>query len=149
MSYNPFPQPADVVVNTGIGTSAVSETNRFPVSIGTDTFNANIVGVTSVSATVSSFPKTVLSAFDELVVQPVTQLINADSIYGLDQFIMSQEIALDGSVGVGSTDRLFYASSGIQTGGVGNLRTARFAKYRPGIGINGRFTAMFDTPLAI
>jgi hypothetical protein len=33
MSYNPLPQPADVVVNTGIGTSAVSERNTFPVSM--------------------------------------------------------------------------------------------------------------------
>ena len=32
MSYNPFPQPADVVVLTGIGTSAVSVTNPFPVT---------------------------------------------------------------------------------------------------------------------
>jgi hypothetical protein len=37
MSYNPFPQPADVVVNTGIGTSAVSIANPFPVSIGSST----------------------------------------------------------------------------------------------------------------
>ena len=32
MSYNPLPQPADVVVNTGIGTSAVSNSNPFPIS---------------------------------------------------------------------------------------------------------------------
>jgi len=41
MSYNPLPQPANVVVNTGIGASAVSNTNPFTVSlpsIATDAF---------------------------------------------------------------------------------------------------------------
>ena len=32
MSYNPLPQPANVVVNTGIGTSPVSIANPFPVT---------------------------------------------------------------------------------------------------------------------
>ena len=37
MSYNPLPQPADVVVNTGVSTSPVSFSNPFPVT-GSVTF---------------------------------------------------------------------------------------------------------------
>jgi hypothetical protein len=33
MSYNPLPQPADVVVNTGVSTSPVSFDNAFPVAL--------------------------------------------------------------------------------------------------------------------
>jgi hypothetical protein len=55
MSYNPFPQPADVVVLTGIGTSAVSTTNPFPVSLGSSniTINGNITipGIVTVTST--------------------------------------------------------------------------------------------------
>ena len=51
MSYNPLPQPADVVVNTGVSTSPVSFSNPFPVSLGSS--NITITGDVNVGTTVS------------------------------------------------------------------------------------------------
>ena len=78
MSYNPFPQPADVVVNTGIGTSAVSETNRFPVGIGTTgvvTVNQGTspwVVTPSGGSSLISFPDASVTAFDEPLAVSIT-----------------------------------------------------------------------------
>ena len=51
MSFNPLPQPADVVVNTGVSTSPVSFSNPFPVSLGSS--NITITGDVNVGTTVS------------------------------------------------------------------------------------------------
>lgn len=51
MSYNPLPQPANVVVNTGVSTSPVSFSNPFPVSLGSS--NITITGNVNVGTTVS------------------------------------------------------------------------------------------------
>jgi hypothetical protein len=51
MSYNPLPQPTNVVVNTGVSTSPVSFSNPFPVSLGSS--NITITGDVNVGTTVS------------------------------------------------------------------------------------------------
>jgi hypothetical protein len=51
MSYNPLPQPTNVLVNTGVSTSPVSFSNPFPVSLGSS--NITITGDVNVGTTVS------------------------------------------------------------------------------------------------
>ena len=51
MSYNPLPQPADVVVITGSGNTPVSVTNRLPVSLASE--NITITGNVNVGTAVS------------------------------------------------------------------------------------------------
>ena len=144
MSYNPFPQPADVVVNTGIGTSAVSETNRFPVSIGNTTIPVSIGGTTIINTEISSFPDSSLAAFEELMVVQPFPVVQLDSVYGIeiDKVNLTQ-------VGTGScfvdTDNLWTMSPGTTIGNIASLSSKRFIRYRPGTGTLARFTAQFTT----
>jgi len=133
MSYNPLPQPANVVVNTGIGTSAVSTANPLPVIVGT-----------SSTVSVSLANNFQLDLFGRLKVsQPYTLFDNVNR-YDLDgQFS-------DVILGAGSTVGIITAQSttslGIgTTAGCSVIReTKRVFPYLPGKSLQVLQTFVFN-----
>lgn len=136
--------------------STVSETNRFPVSIGqttvsvtgivsvSNTIPVSIGGTTTITTQVSAFPDSSLAAFEELMVVQPFPIIQVDSVYGIE----TDKIATT-QIGTGScfadTDRVWNITSGITTGSAASLGSKRFVRYRPGTGTLARFTALFTT----
>ena len=104
MSYNPFPQPADVVVNTGIGTSAVSPTNPFPVT-GT-------VGISSETLITINPDTNAVDAFGRNRVSELFTLGDYKHLYAIDPNF------LDSVSGAGSSVSFIQnqAAARLQTG---------------------------------
>jgi len=126
MSYNPFPQPADVVVNTGIGTSAVSPTNPFPVT-GT-------VGISSETLITINPDTNAVDAFGRNRVSELFTLGDYKHLYAIDPNF------LDSVSGAGSTVsfKQNQACARLQTG-IGSTascihQTKFYHHYQPGKG---------------
>jgi len=124
MSYNPLPQPADVVVLTGIGTSAVSTTNPFPV-----TGNVAIQSNTYVTINPDT---TAIDAFGRQRVSEPFTLGDYKHLYAIDPNF------LDSYSGAGSTVSYIpnQAAARLQTG-IGSTafcihQTKFYHHYQPG-----------------
>jgi hypothetical protein len=120
--------------------SVVSETNRFPVSIGTSTINATIVGG-AVTATIS-YPESAVTTWDEPIAISPTPIIQLDCMYGFNDD-NSLRVTLNG----GSTteaDSMWTVGVGTTANGFASFVSYRFLKYRPGQGAFTRFTALFS-----
>jgi len=145
MSYNPLPQPADVVVNTGIGTSAVAIANPFAVTLSQ--FDRVVSPVNPLFITAAPGAT---ASFGEFQFVELTPLVQADAIYGTSLDLRDQfqvYTALGGNAGVGTTASGQFNMFGVQSSSTqysyGVIRTKRFMRYRPGQGAVGRFTAQF------
>jgi len=147
MSYNPFPQPADVIVISA--GSSVTEVNRFPVGIGTTgqvSINLNGVGVN----TTNPFPVTGTVGISTASVVSVTLPPTATDAFGR-QRITSPFTLFDSShryrdnnlwsglvVGTGSTVGFVTAQGLVDiTVGVGSTasvirETTKVFSYQPG-----------------
>jgi len=124
MSYNPFPQPADVVVNTGIGTSAVSPTNPFPVTGNIGIQSGSIISINPDTTASDAFGRTRVS-------EPFT-LGDYKHLYAIDTNF------IDSSSGAGSTITFIQnqAAARLQTG-IGSTafcihQTKFYHHYQPG-----------------
>ena len=120
MSYNPLPQPADVVVNTGIGTSAVSSSNPLPVSLS----SANPLPV--------SLPAMSGDAFGRLRVS------NPLTLFDSSHRFRDNNLWSTGLTGVGATSS-FSVNEGLMNLGVGTVsgeevirETTKVFAYQPG-----------------
>ena len=124
MSYNPFPQPADVVVNTGIGTSTVSTTNPFPVTGNIGIQSGSIISINPDTTASDAFGRTRVS-------EPFT-LGDYKHLYAIDTNF------IDSSSGAGSTITFIQnqAAARLQTG-IGSTafcihQTKFYHHYQPG-----------------
>jgi hypothetical protein len=145
MSYNPLPQPADVVVNTGIGTSAVAIAN--PLAVTVSQFDRAVSDVNPLFITAAPGST---SAFGEFQFAELTPLVQVDAIYGISNDLLDQTqtyTALGGVAGIGTTVSGQFNMFGVKSSSTqysyGVIRTKRFMRYRPGQGAVGRFTAQF------
>lgn len=87
------------------------------------------------------------SAFGELQVASPTPVLQIDAIYGLLDTDVETFSATGGSATASGS--LFTVQSGTSVGGYGVIRSVRGLRYRPGQGGLARFTAAFDTPVAL
>ena len=145
MSYNPLPQPADVVVNTGIGTSAVAIAN--PLAVTVSQFDRAVSDINPLFITAAPGST---SAFGEFQFAELTPLVQVDAIYGISNDLLDQTqtyTALGGLAGIGTTVSGQFNMFGVKSSSTqysyGVIRTKRFMRYRPGQGAVGRFTAQF------
>ena len=90
MSYNPLPQPADVVVNTGVSTSPVSFSNPFPVSLGSS--NITITGEVVIPGTIE------ISNDEGNPIPTHTHLYDENE----DEYTASNPFTIDGTVNIGA-----------------------------------------------
>lgn len=90
------------------------------------------------------------SAFGDLQTVSLLPLVQIDAVYGLRASDVETFTATGGSVSVkrdhGRNE--FQASTGTSVGGYGLIRSKRAGRYRPGQGLNARFTARFTEPVA-
>ena len=86
-----------------------------------------------------------LSAFGEMISVPVTPIIQADAVYGIEP---DQLEVLTSGGGTVTGNTIFQCASGTTPGGYGVLRSRRVIRYRPGQGAVVRFTAAFSSPSA-
>jgi len=90
---------------------------------------------------------TTRAAFGETLVVEPYPVLQIAATYGLRDTDVETFSATGGSVG--TTDYMFHCQSGTSLGGYGVIRSKRALHYRPGQGALARFTAMFDTPVAL
>ena len=149
MSYNPQPDPQNVVVISA--GSSVTEVNRFPVGIGTTgvvTVNQGTSPwvVTPSGNTPIAFPDASVTAFDEPLAVSITPVMQADTVYGaLDPDFWTTTQLNNGTVGISSDTGIWSVGCTTDTNSYARLRTTRYARYQPGQGMMFRWTAAYTT----
>ena len=126
MSYNPFPQPADVVVLTGIGTSAVSTTNPFPVT-GT-------VGISSDTLININTDTTASDAFGRSRVSEPFTLGDYKHLYAIDPNFLDSVSGAGSSVTFIANQAAARLQTGIGTTAFSVHQTKFYHHYQPGKG---------------
>jgi hypothetical protein len=114
MSYNPLPQPADVVVNTGVSTSPVSFFNPFPVT-GSVTF-----------------PPTSSDAFGRLRVSNPLTLFDSSHRYRDNNLWSSLVVGTGSTVGFVTAQGLINIGIGTTAGCSVIRETTKVFAYQPG-----------------
>jgi hypothetical protein len=114
MSYNPLPQPADVVVNTGVSTSPVSFSNPFPVT-GSVTF-----------------PSTSSDAFGRLRVSNPLTLFDSSHRYRDNNLWSSLVVGTGSTVGFVTAQGLINIGIGTTAGCSVIRETTKVFAYQPG-----------------
>jgi hypothetical protein len=140
MSYNPFPQPADVVVNTGIGTSAVSITNPFPVT-GT-------VGFSTTSIVSVTLPSTQTDAFGRQRVSNPLTLFDSSHRYRDNNLFTTLSVGTGSTVGFVTTQGLVNLSIGTTAGCSIIRETTKVFAYQPGKSLEVLNTFVMNQPQA-
>ncbi len=85
------------------------------------------------------------TAFGEMTISEPTPIAQISAPYGLLE--KAQVFSLLGGTGT-ATNSMFEATSGTNANGFSAVLSRRQVTYRPGQGLLGRFTALFDTPAA-
>ena len=114
MSFNPLPQPADVVVNTGVSTSPVSFSNPFPVT-GSVTF-----------------PSTSSDAFGRLRVSNPLTLFDSSHRYRDNNLWSSLVVGTGSTVGFVTAQGLINIGIGTTAGCSVIRETTKTFSYQPG-----------------
>ena len=147
MSYNPFPQPADVVVISA--GSSVTEINRFPVGIGTTgqvSINLGSVGVSttnpfpvtgtlgiSSTSTVSvTLPATGTDAFGRTRVSNPLTLFDSSHRYRDNNLWTGLVVGTGATVGFVTTQGLVQIGIGTTSGESIIRETTKVFSYQPG-----------------
>lgn len=87
------------------------------------------------------------TAFGEILTAVNFPVIQLDALYGIRLSDIIQTTGISGTTGT-KTDhggREFEVTSGTNAAGFGKLESKHIIRYRPGQGVNLRFTARFDT----
>jgi len=147
MSYNPLPQPADVVVISA--GSSVTEVNRFPVGIGTTgqvSLNLNSAAVSSSNPLPVTFPPIATDAFGRLRTSTPFTLFDSSHRYR-DNNLWSGLV-----VGTGSTVG-FVTAQGLVNIGIGTTagcsvirETTKVFSYQPGKSLQVMNTFAMNAP---
>jgi hypothetical protein len=124
MSYNPFPQPADVVVNTGIGTSAVSVTNPFPVTGNVAIQSNTYVTINPDTTSVDAFGR-------QRIAEPFT-LGDYKHIYGLNVDFVDSVSGSGSTVAFQSNQACARIATGIGSTAYAVHQTRAYHHYQPG-----------------
>jgi hypothetical protein len=147
MSYNPLPQPADVVINTGIGTSAVTTRNALPVQVGFQTFGSNY---TTPVADYNPFPIYLPdvdhTAKNRLKVSPFETVFFNTFQYGLETDVWDTRVSLGGSATHDPTRNNVIMSVGLTTGSEVIRQTRNVLRYVPGRQSQATFAIIFTPP---
>jgi hypothetical protein len=128
MSYNPLPQPADVVVNTGVSTSPVSFSNPFPVT-GSVTF-----------------PPTSSDAFGRLRVSNPLTLFDSSHRYKDNNLWEELVVGTGSTVGFSTTEGLINLGIGTTAGCSVIRETTKVFAYQPGKSLQVMNTFVMDAP---
>ena len=134
----------------------ISETNRFPVSIGgTEVSIGNSVTVNqgtspwvitpSGGSTQIAFPDSSTTAFDEPLAVSITPVMQADAVYGFDPDFWDTTTINGGTVGVTTDTGIWAVGCTTATNSYARLVTSRYARYQPGQGMLFRWTAAFTS----
>jgi hypothetical protein len=147
MSYNPFPQPADViVVSAG---STVTEVNRFPVGIGTtgqvsinvggvgvSTTNpfpvTGTLGISSTSVVSVTLPATGTDAFGRQRISAPLTLFDSSHRYRDNNLFTSLIVGTGSTVGFVTTQGLVQIGIGTTAGCSIIRETTKVFAYQPG-----------------
>jgi hypothetical protein len=93
-----------------------------------------------------------LSQFGSLLVENLTPIFQADSVYGVNLLENNVTTGINGvgstSASVAGTNNLFKCSTGTTALSFASIQSRKRLRYRPGQGILSRFTALFSTPIA-
>lgn len=117
----------------------VTETNRFPVSIGDTTG-----GTATFNTEIEAFPDSAISAFEEPLAVTITPLLQQDGVYGLDTDLWDTIKINGGTVGVATTTTSVWSVGiGTSTNSFSRLYTTKFVRYQPGQGMMFRWTAAY------
>ena len=140
MSYNPLPQPSNVVVNTGIGTSAVSTTNPFPV---TGTF-----GISTTTVVATTLPSTQTDAFNRIRVSNPLTLFDSSHRYRDNNLWTNLVVGSGSTVGFVTTQGLINLSLGTGSTSIIQRETTKVFSYQPGKSMEIMNTFVFNQPQA-
>jgi hypothetical protein len=138
MSYNPLPQPADVVINTGIGTSAVSITNPLPV-IGT-------VSISTTSSASVTFPPIATDAFGRLRISSPLTLFDSSHRYRDNNLWSGLLVGTGATVGFSTTEGLINIGIGTTAGCSAIRETTKVFSYQPGKSLLVLNTFVMNSP---
>lgn len=125
--------------------------NPIPVSANTQTNSSG--NPLYVSANLSNNTITVaqadiaVTAFDEPIAVPITPVIQADAMYGLDPDFWTTTKLNGGNIDITGYNT-WQVSSGTSPGGYARLATTKYMTYQPGQGSSFRWTAAFTTGTA-
>lgn len=136
--------PWNITGNVGV-TGNVGIVGNVNVTQGTSpwTVSGNVIATVSGGNITTTTQPAEITAFQEPLAIPITPLIQADAVYGLDPNVWTTTQINGGNVS--AADSTWSVSSGTSTGGYGRLKTARFIRYQPGQGAIARFTASYTT----
>jgi hypothetical protein len=128
MSYNPLPQPADVVVNTGVSTSPVSFSNPFPVT-GSVTF-----------------PPIATDAFGRLRISTPLTLFDSSHRYRDNNLWSSLVVGTGSTVGFVTAQGLVEIGIGTTAGCSAIRETTKVFAYQPGKSLQVLNTVVMNAP---
>jgi hypothetical protein len=128
MSYNPLPQPADVVVNTGVSTSPVSFSNPFPVT-GSVTF-----------------PPTSNDAFGRLRTSTPLTLFDSSHRYKDNNLWSGLVVGTGSTVGFVTAQGLINIGIGTTAGCSVIRETTKVFSYQPGKSLQVMNTFVMNPP---
>lgn len=95
--------------------------------------------------------KSPLTSFGEVrVAQPIPR-VQLDAVYGLRDVTDTQSLTdgASGSISISDgTGQLYSVNTGVGAAGYAILKSKRAVRYRPGMGILFRYTALYSAPKA-
>jgi hypothetical protein len=150
MSYNPLPQPANVVVNTGIGTSAVSTANPFPTTVDNEVAVSGVANTVSVSANnplpISLASNFTLDLFGRLKVSNPVTLFDSQHRYQIDGDFDDVVVGASSTVGIITAESTATLGIGTSAGDRVYRESKRVFSYQPGKALQVVKTFCFNPP---
>jgi hypothetical protein len=149
MSYNPLPQPTDVVINTGIGTSAVSITNPLAVQVGFQTFRSvNTTPVSDYNPLPIYLANIDATSKNRLKVSPFETVFFNTFQYGVETDVWDTRVSLGGSATHDPNRNNVVMAVGLTTGSEVIRQTRNVLRYIPGRQSQATFAVIFTQPVA-
>jgi hypothetical protein len=147
MSYNPIPQPNQVVINTGIGTSAASITNPLAVQVGFQTFRSvNTTPVTDYNPLPVYLSDIDVTSKNRLKVSQFETVFFNTFQYGIETDVWDTRVSLGGSATHDPTRNNVIMSVGLTTGSEVIRQTKNVLRYVPGRQSQATFAVIFTPP---
>ena len=145
MSYNPLPQPADVVVISA--GSSVTEVNRFPVGIGTTgqvSINLNNSPVSTANPFPVTFPPIATDAFGRLRTSSPLTLFDSSHRYRDNNLWSGLVVGTGSTVGFVTAQGLIDIGVGTTAGCSVIRETTKVFPYQPGKSLQTLNTFVFN-----
>jgi hypothetical protein len=147
MSYNPLPQPADVVVNTGIGTSAVSDQNSFPVSLHYVGFGASTTTTVSDDKPLPTYLANIdYTSKNRLKTSNYQTIFFNTFQYGIETDVWDTRVSFGASVYHDPNKNAVVMQVGIDTGSEVIRQSRNVMRYIPGRASQLTYAVIFTDP---